>query len=96
MCFPFSLFFNHYQIIKRFFVQEYLVNGEPLDKQNYKCPHCEKMFVREEHLKRHIRIHTDEPIHKCEVEGCNKAYTRKERLNKHLKVIQSFSMQVFH
>jgi len=67
--------------------QEYLVNGDPLDKTNFKCPHCEKMFAREEHLKRHIRIHTDEPIHKCEVEGCNKAYTRKERLNKHLKFV---------
>ena len=52
----------------------------------YDCSECDKAFTREEHLKRHAKSHTDEPVHRCEVVGCNKAYTRKERLTRHYKV----------
>jgi len=52
----------------------------------YDCSDCDKAFTREEHLKRHAKSHTDEPVHRCEVVGCNKAYTRKERLTRHYKV----------
>merc|ERR1719221_939104 len=52
----------------------------------YECSDCDKAFTREEHLKRHAKSHTDEPVHRCEVVGCNKAYTRKERLTRHYKV----------
>jgi len=52
----------------------------------YDCTECDKAFTREEHLKRHAKSHTDEPVHRCEVVGCNKAYTRKERLTRHYKV----------
>ena len=61
------------------------VRGEKLERV-YDCDGCEKAFTREEHLKRHAKIHTDEPVHRCEVMGCNKAYTRKERLTRHYKV----------
>ena len=73
--------------------QSYLDNGE--EERNargekiervYHCPDCEKSFTREEHLKRHCRIHTDDPVHRCEVAGCTKSYTRKERLTRHYKV----------
>jgi len=50
------------------------------------CSECDKAFTREEHLKRHAKSHTDEPVHTCEVIGCNKSYTRKERLTRHYKV----------
>jgi len=52
----------------------------------YGCTECDKAFTREEHLKRHAKSHTDEPVHTCEVIGCNKSYTRKERLTRHYKV----------
>jgi len=52
----------------------------------YECKDCDKAFTREEHLKRHAKSHTDEPVHRCEVLGCSKAYTRKERLTRHYKV----------
>lgn len=55
----------------------------------YDCSDCDKAFTREEHLKRHAKSHTDEPVHRCEVVGCNKAYTRKERLTRHYKVGQN-------
>jgi len=51
----------------------------------YECKDCDKAFTREEHLKRHAKSHTDEPVHRCEVVGCTKAYTRKERLTRHYK-----------
>ena len=59
----------------------------------YECKDCDKAFTREEHLKRHAKSHTDEPVHRCEVLGCQKAYTRKERLTRHYKV--SSSSQLF-
>lgn len=52
----------------------------------YECKDCDKAFTREEHLKRHAKSHSDEPVHRCEVAGCPKAYTRKERLTRHYKV----------
>ena len=55
----------------------------------YECKDCDKAFTREEHLKRHAKSHTDEPVHRCEVLGCSKAYTRKERLTRHYKVSSS-------
>ena len=53
--------------------------GEKVERV-FGCSECDKAFTREEHLKRHAKSHTDEPVHTCEVIGCNKSYTRKERL----------------
>ena len=38
-------------------------------------------------MKRHAKQHTDEPVHRCEVQGCEKFFTRKERLTRHYKVV---------
>jgi len=59
--------------------------GEKVERV-YECSDCDKAFTREEHLKRHAKSHTDDPVHTCEVIGCNKSYTRKERLTRHYKV----------
>merc|ERR1719319_2030493 len=58
--------------------------GEKVERV-FGCSECDKAFTREEHLKRHAKSHTDEPVHTCEVIGCNKSYTRKERLTRHYK-----------
>ena len=31
----------------------------------YECKDCDKAFTREEHLKRHAKSHSDEPVHRC-------------------------------
>lgn len=64
---------------------EHHSRGEKVENV-YECDGCDKAFTREEHLKRHAKIHTEEPVHRCEVQGCNKAFTRKERLTRHYKV----------
>ena len=61
----------------------------------YECKDCDKAFTREEHLKRHAKSHTDEPVHRCEVLGCSKAYTRKERLTRHYKVSSSRNVNLY-
>ena len=62
----------------------------------YECQDCDKAFTREEHLKRHAKSHSDEPVHRCEVQGCPKAYTRKERLTRHYKVALDFANCYLH
>ncbi|TIB39050.1 hypothetical protein E3P86_01312 [Wallemia ichthyophaga] len=45
----------------------------------FKCPdaRCQKVFVRNEHLKRHIKsLHRDEKPFECLDAGCNKRFTR--------------------
>ena len=64
---------------------EHHSRGEKVESV-YECDGCDKSFTREEHLKRHAKIHTEEPVHRCEVQGCDKAFTRKERLTRHYKV----------
>ncbi|TIA88278.1 hypothetical protein E3P99_02704 [Wallemia hederae] len=45
----------------------------------FKCPdtRCQKVFVRNEHLKRHIKsLHRDEKPYECLDQSCNKRFTR--------------------
>lgn len=42
--------------------------GEKLERI-WDCTGCDKKFTREEHLNRHSKIHTDEPVHTCEVKN---------------------------
>ncbi|TIB71864.1 hypothetical protein E3Q06_02026 [Wallemia mellicola] len=50
----------------------------------FKCPdpRCQKVFVRNEHLKRHIKsLHRDEKPFECLDPGCTKKFTRLDNVN---------------
>lgn len=50
----------------------------------FKCPdaRCQKVFVRNEHLKRHIKsLHRDEKPFECLDVGCNKRFTRLDNVS---------------
>lgn len=58
----------------------------PIIKQvQFKCkePGCKGRFKRQEHLKRHMKSHSQEKPHVCWVPGCHRAFSRSDNLNAH-------------
>ncbi|KAJ1523604.1 hypothetical protein ONE63_001447 [Megalurothrips usitatus] len=49
----------------------------------YACKHCDKTFVRKEHLIRHSISHAGTKQFDCE--QCGKSFSRKDNLHKHRK-----------
>ncbi|EEH50539.1 uncharacterized protein PADG_06618 [Paracoccidioides brasiliensis Pb18] len=51
----------------------------------FKCdaPGCNGKFKRHEHLKRHLKSHTNEKPHVCWVPDCNRSFSRNDNLNVH-------------
>ncbi|OJD19627.1 hypothetical protein AJ78_00484 [Emergomyces pasteurianus Ep9510] len=51
----------------------------------FKCdaPGCDGRFKRQEHLKRHLKSHTNEKPHVCWVPDCNKSFSRNDNLKVH-------------
>lgn len=51
----------------------------------WNCEQCDKNFVRQEHLKRHIKsLHTVEKPYACPREDCGKKFSRSDNLTQHL------------
>lgn len=48
-----------------------------------KIPDCKGKFKRQEHLKRHMKSHSQEKPHVCWVPGCNRGFSRSDNLNAH-------------
>lgn len=59
-----------------------LSDMENSEKQ-FKCHTCIKAFRRLEHLKRHLKVHTDERPYVCDVSGCNRKFSRSDNLRAH-------------
>ncbi|KAJ1722101.1 hypothetical protein LPJ53_003433, partial [Coemansia erecta] len=55
--------------------------------RRYVCEYagCTKQFKRQEHLKRHFRVHTGERPYKCPAPDCNKVFARMDNLNQHIR-----------
>ncbi|RKP34739.1 hypothetical protein BJ085DRAFT_14849, partial [Dimargaris cristalligena] len=47
----------------------------------YKCPFCERQFIRKYDMERHIRIHTGEKPFICKT--CLETFIRKDTLKTH-------------
>lgn len=58
------------------------------EEYNFKCLYslCGKRFKRQEHLKRHMNVHTGSRPHKCKFPGCRKSFSRKDNMQQHLKM----------
>nr|XP_027228135.1 uncharacterized protein LOC113820075 [Penaeus vannamei] len=53
--------------------------------RKFTCTICQKSFLRSEHLKGHLLIHTGVRNFQCPVEHCNAKFTAKSSLYVHLK-----------
>ncbi|KAE9983668.1 hypothetical protein BLS_009661 [Venturia inaequalis] len=77
----------------------------PYPQKSHSCPipTCGRLFKRLEHLKRHVRTHTQERPYVCQL--CNKAFSRSDNLAQHKRtheqqqngepIIDSFSEEDF-
>lgn len=64
-------------------VSQYLLSmKKEKPKKEYRCEYCNKMFGRQQHLKRHILTHTGERPYPCNL--CDKRFRRSEHLKHHL------------
>lgn len=54
-----------------------------LRERQIKCPKCDKLFLRTNHLKKHLNSHEGKRDYVCE--KCTKAYLTKYHLTRHLK-----------
>lgn len=66
------------------------VNNEPLPgtvgpQRGFECPllSCGRLFKRMEHLKRHVRTHTQEKPYECG--RCGKRFSRSDNLTQHIR-----------
>lgn len=52
--------------------------------QEHKCFFCVKVFRRSEHLKRHMRTHTQDKPFVCTFPGCGAMFSRRDNHTRHL------------
>ncbi|KAF8530601.1 hypothetical protein BU17DRAFT_60297 [Hysterangium stoloniferum] len=54
--------------------------------RKHMCLHegCGRLFVRNEHLVRHVKTHEPTSAYPCEFAGCTKSFTRKDNMRCHM------------
>ncbi|KAF8435527.1 hypothetical protein BGX38DRAFT_1066609, partial [Terfezia claveryi] len=73
-----------------------LAHGEPLEvmirvvsskDKRFRCTYnkCPGAFRRQEHLRRHEKIHTGEKPYICDVTICRRRFSRSDNLKEHLR-----------
>lgn len=62
--------------------------GSPYSIKDYSCPYpsCGRPFKRQEHLRRHVRSHTQERPYLCD--GCDKRFSSSDNLAQHRRTHQ--------
>ena len=61
--------------------------------KDYKCAHCEKLFMQRQHLVAHERRHTGDKRHKCD--ECGKAFVEPATLRNHLKTHKNLNTNTY-
>lgn len=56
-------------------------------KKKHKCPLCLARFQRPEHVKRHLKSHSNDKPFQCDFPNCDRRFNRKDNLKAHLKKI---------
>ncbi|KAG4070162.1 hypothetical protein HA402_003852 [Bradysia odoriphaga] len=59
-------------------------SGENKVDKPFKCPTCHAGFSRNNHLTRHLLIHTNERPFACDI--CNRSFRRKDSLKSHVNI----------
>lgn len=54
------------------------------NQRKHKCPICDKTYLKNSHLSRHIKVTHEKRTINCNVPNCERVYTRKERVLVHI------------